>query len=63
MSPGHPYILNLRVVQQGTRRIYRLHERGVEAVQAYLIQVWGEAVTRSRLTAESTVPPQRADRT
>jgi DNA-binding transcriptional ArsR family regulator len=47
---------------QGTRRIYRLHERGVEAVQAYLIQVWGEAVTRFQLTAENTVPPRRADR-
>jgi DNA-binding transcriptional ArsR family regulator len=38
----------------GTRRIYRLREEGVEAVQAYLAQVWGEAVTRFRLTAENT---------
>jgi DNA-binding transcriptional ArsR family regulator len=48
---------------QGTRRIYRLHEQGVEAVQAYLIQVWGEAVTRFRLAAENTVPSRRSDRT
>jgi DNA-binding transcriptional ArsR family regulator len=41
----------------GTRRIYRLHEQGVEAVQAYLTQVWGDAVTRFRLTAENTSKP------
>jgi DNA-binding transcriptional ArsR family regulator len=48
---------------QGTRRIYRLHEQGVEAVQAYLTQVWGEAVSRFRLTAENTKPSRRSDRT
>src|SRR5262245_56604704 len=41
---------------QGTRRIYRLHDEGVEAVQAYLTQVWGEAVARFRLVAENTTP-------
>jgi DNA-binding transcriptional ArsR family regulator len=40
----------------GTRRIYRLHEQGVAAVQAYLVQVWGEAATRFRLVAENTQP-------
>jgi DNA-binding transcriptional ArsR family regulator len=44
----------------GTRRIYQLHEQGVEAVQAYLTQVWGEAITRFRLTAENTTPGGRA---
>jgi len=39
---------------QGTRRIYRLQDQGIEAVQAYLAQVWGEAVVRFRLTAENT---------
>ena len=39
---------------QGTRRIYRLHVQGVEAVEAYLTQVWGDAVTRFRLMAENT---------
>jgi len=33
---------------QGTRRIYSLHVRGVEAVEAYLTEVWGDAVTRFR---------------
>ena len=28
---------------QGTRRIYSLQERGVEAVREYLERVWGEA--------------------
>ena len=37
---------------RGTRRIYRLHDEGVAAVQAYLVQVWGEAATRFRTAAE-----------
>ena len=32
---------------QGTRRIYRLHDRGVEAVETFLTQVWGDAAARS----------------
>jgi DNA-binding transcriptional ArsR family regulator len=40
----------------GTRRIYRLREEGVVAVESYLRQVWGEAVARFRLTAENTAP-------
>jgi DNA-binding transcriptional ArsR family regulator len=39
---------------RGTRRIYRLHDEGVEAVQTYLQQVWGEAAARFRLVAENT---------
>jgi DNA-binding transcriptional ArsR family regulator len=39
---------------QGTRRIYQLHHEGVEAVQAYLNQVWGDVATRFRLLAENT---------
>jgi DNA-binding transcriptional ArsR family regulator len=42
--------------RQGTRRIYRLHDEGVEAVEAFLAQVWGDAVTRFRLLAENTSP-------
>ena len=38
----------------GTRRIYRLQDQGVEAVQTYLTQVWGDAVGRFRFTAENT---------
>jgi DNA-binding transcriptional ArsR family regulator len=47
---------------QGTRRIYRLQQEGVEAVEAYLQQVWGEAATRFRLTAENTTPRSSVDR-
>ena len=39
---------------RGTRRIYQLHARGVEAVQAYLLEVWGDAATRFKLLAENT---------
>ena len=43
------------VVEQplGTRRIYRLHDDGVEAVRIYLERVWGEAAARFRMTAEN----------
>jgi DNA-binding transcriptional ArsR family regulator len=41
---------------RGTRRIYRLHDQGVAAVQAYLVEVWGDAATRFRLLAENTRP-------
>lgn len=41
---------------QGTRRIYRLREEGVEAVQAYLEEVWGDAAARFRLLAENRAP-------
>jgi DNA-binding transcriptional ArsR family regulator len=46
---------------QGTRRIYRLQMQGVEAVENYLNQVWGDAVARFRLMAENTTnaPPAR----
>lgn len=54
---------HLRVLRQaglvreqaaGTRRIYALHEAGIEAVRTYLDQVWGEAAVRFRLMAENT---------
>jgi DNA-binding transcriptional ArsR family regulator len=38
----------------GTQRIYRLHDEGVAAVQAYLAKVWGDAAVRMRLFAENT---------
>jgi DNA-binding transcriptional ArsR family regulator len=41
---------------QGTRRIYRLHEEGLSAVQSYLERVWGDAAARFRLVAENTRP-------
>lgn len=47
---------------QGTKRIYELHDEGVEAVRAYLERVWGEAAARFRLLAENSRvdPPPRA---
>ena len=42
-----------------TRHIYRLHDQSVEAVQAYLLEVWGEAAARFRLLAENTRPARR----
>jgi DNA-binding transcriptional ArsR family regulator len=46
---------------RGTRRIYQLHDQGVEAVREYVEQVWGEAAARFRLVARNTPPepPQR----
>ena len=40
----------------GTRRIYRLRDEGLRAVQEYLEGVWGEAAARFRLLAENTIP-------
>jgi DNA-binding transcriptional ArsR family regulator len=45
---------------RGTRRLYQLHDQGVEAVQAYLAEVWGEALARFRLLAENTKPPKQS---
>src|SRR5215471_13175344 len=39
---------------RGTQRLYRLHDDGLKAVQAYLEQVWGDAAARFRLFAENT---------
>jgi DNA-binding transcriptional ArsR family regulator len=44
---------------RGTRRIYQLQADGVEAVQRYLIEVWGDAATRFRLLAQNTRPNRR----
>jgi DNA-binding transcriptional ArsR family regulator len=46
---------------QGTRRIYQLHDQGVEAVQAYVERVWGEAASRFQLLA-SNASEDRSDR-
>ena len=46
----------------GTRRIYRLHDAGVEAVRTYLATVWGEAAARFRLVAENTLRPPTPSR-
>ena len=44
---------------RGTRRIYRLHDAGLEAVRAYLERVWGDAAARFRLVADNL--PDRPD--
>jgi DNA-binding transcriptional ArsR family regulator len=41
---------------EGTRRVYQLHEAGVDAVRDYFRTVWSEATTRFRLAAENTEP-------
>lgn len=46
---------------QGTRRIYQLHDQGVEAVQAYVERVWGEAAARFRLVASNTGSGRRCE--
>lgn len=38
---------------EGTRRLYSLHDEGIDAVRAYLEQVWGEAAARFRLAADN----------
>jgi DNA-binding transcriptional ArsR family regulator len=45
---------------RGTRRIYYLQERGIDAVREYLERVWGEAAARFRLLAENTEASPRA---
>jgi DNA-binding transcriptional ArsR family regulator len=40
----------------GTRRIYRLHDAGIAAVEAFVREVWGDAAVRFRLLAENTAP-------
>lgn len=58
------------VVEQprGTRRIYELHDEGIEALRDYVQRVWGEAAGRFQLVAantrdRTTEPPARSVRT
>lgn len=46
---------------QGTRRIYQLDIHGIDTVETYIAQVWGDAVTRFRLMAENTAPSSDVD--
>jgi hypothetical protein len=43
---------------QGTRRIYRLRPEGIDAMQHYFEQVWGDAAARLRVLAENTTPKE-----
>jgi DNA-binding transcriptional ArsR family regulator len=47
---------------EGTRRLYRLHDAGIVAVRAYLMEVWGDAAARFRLAAENTTPAEQGRR-
>ncbi len=42
---------------EGTRRLYRLHGEGIDAVKSYLEDVWGDAAIRFRLAAENRRDP------
>lgn len=42
---------------EGTRRLYRLHDEGLDAVRAYLTEVWGDAAARFRLVADNIDMP------
>ena len=42
---------------EGNRRLYRLHDEGIDAVREYLEGIWGEAAARFRLAAENTSDP------
>jgi DNA-binding transcriptional ArsR family regulator len=44
---------------EGTRRIYRLHDEGIAALEQYLRSVWGDAAGRFRLVAENTGKQRR----
>ena len=44
---------------EGTRRIYRLRDEGVEAVRRYFAEVWDEAIPRFRIVAENTRGDER----
>ncbi len=39
---------------EGTRRLYRLQDEGIDAVREYLERVWGQTAARFRLAAENT---------
>jgi len=39
---------------EGTRRLYRLHDQGLDAVRAYLEEVWGDAAAGLRAAAENS---------
>jgi DNA-binding transcriptional ArsR family regulator len=44
---------------EGTRRLYRLHDEGVDSLRRYLESVWGEVIGRFTLVADNTGRPPR----
>ena len=46
----------------GNERIYELHARGIGVLQAYVDEVWGEAIARFRIVADnSPAKPGRSE--
>lgn len=45
--------------RHGTRNVYRLHDEGIDALQAYLLEVWGDAAARFRIVATNTTKPAK----
>lgn len=41
---------------EGTRRLYRLDDAGIEAVRRYVDDIWGDAIRRFTLFAENSTP-------
>ena len=44
---------------QGTRRIYQLHDQGLEAVREYLNVVWSDVAVRFSLLANNSGPKEK----
>ena len=38
---------------EGARRLYRLHDHGLAAVEEWLRETWGDAAARFRLLADN----------
>lgn len=45
----------------GTRRVYRVDERGIDPVRRYVNDVWGDAISRFTMFAENTTPTATAE--
>jgi DNA-binding transcriptional ArsR family regulator len=45
---------------EGTRRIYQLNRQGVQAIHAYLDQMWGLALTSFQAAAQRIAEAERA---
>lgn len=46
----------VRETRIGTRHVFALHERGLDAVKEYLERVWADSAARFTLFAENTTP-------
>lgn len=44
----------------GTRRLYRVDDAGIETVRSYVDAIWGDALQRFALFAENTAPSSAA---